>query len=295
MYKAPNWSFSARKSLGLHYRDLQDVEIYVEDIGSEALYTKLFTRAARDQVRIRKIIPLNGRENVVEACKQYKEDFPALFVIDGDLSLVCGEPEPPHSRLFQHRMYCMENYLFCKKASAELLQNKSGKLLEKDAYSILDWENFTEKLQALLVELFKHYAVSWKLKPELPTVSRSYHKLCIKVSKAKGHELCETKVNDAIDEIKENVVASCGEHLYNEVYETVSSVIDTMEPSLNAVSGKDYLLKALRDYLHSKGASFPLDEGFKFQLARYCDVEPLVDLGEAIIQTASGEVYRSVS
>ncbi len=64
MYKAPNWSFSARKSLGLHYRDLQDVEIYVEDIGSEALYTKLFTRAARDQVRIRKIIPLNGRENV---------------------------------------------------------------------------------------------------------------------------------------------------------------------------------------------------------------------------------------
>ena len=38
-----------------------------------------------------------------------------------------------------------------------------------------------------------------------------------------------------------------------------------------------------------------LDEGFKFQLARYCDVEPLVDLGEAIIQTASGEVYRSVS
>lgn len=295
MYKIPVWSDKANMSIGLLYRELQDVEIYVEDRESEALYTKLLSRAVNGRVKIRKVIPLDGRINVVNFCKTYRESYPALFIIDGDLDLLCGEREEPHSRLFQHKMYCVENYLFCQKASSELIQNRSGKLLEDAALSLLDWERFSNDMQEALVELFKHYAVCWKLSPEVPTVSRSYHKMCKLVSKARGNIPCPDKVTQIIDEIKEIVFASHGKDKFYEVYHCVSEAISKLDNPLYAISGKDYLLKALRDYLDYKGASYPYDDGFKFQLARYCDIAPLNELGQAIIKTASGEIFRQVS
>lgn len=295
MFQIPVWSNSANQSIGLLYRELQDIEIYVEDQDSEALYTKLLSRAVNNQVKIKKVIPLNGRANVVNCCKSYKGSYPALFIIDGDLGLLCGQREQPHSRLFQHKMYCMENYLFCKSASAELLQNRSGRLLESEALELLEWDKFTSEVQGALLELFKIYAVSWKLSPEIPTVSRSYHKMCRQISRTRGSAPCAEKITKVIDEIKYSVLASCNEEEFQKVYSDVSEAIDKLDNPLYAISGKDYLLKALRDHLDYKGASYAYDDGFKFQLAKYCNTAPLNELGEAIIKTAKGDIFRQAS
>ena len=47
--------------------------------------------------------------------------------------------------------------------------------------------------------------------------------------------------------------------------------------------------QGLREYLALKGSSYSSDDGFKFKLARYCDIEPLVDLRGAIIYTVNNE------
>lgn len=290
MYQIPEWSSSASQSIGLHYRELQDIEVYVEDADSEALYTKLLSRSVNNAVRIKKIIPLNGRGNVVDKCKGYNENFPALFIVDGDLDLLHGEREGAYSRLFQHRLYCLENYLFCPTASAELLQDSSGKLMQVDALALLEWDSFTESLEPL-IELFKVYAISWKLMPEESTVSRSYHNMCRKISRKRGSVLCKDKINTVIKEIKDKIVKHSSLDEYENVYELVSNKVTELEHPLYSVSGKDYLLKALRDYLGYKGANLMFDESFKFKLARYCDTAPLAALAEAVIMTANGQQY----
>lgn len=295
MYSIPTWSAPANQSLGPLYRELQDVEIYVEDQDSEAIYTKLLQRAVNNVIKIKKIIPLNGRSNVIDKCKTYTDDFPALFIIDGDLDIVYGERESTHARLFQHRLYCLENYLFCEKASAELLQNASGRLMPDEAIEILEWQSFKDLILGSLLELFKVYAVSKKLAPELKTVSTKYHTLCIKESKKRGAVPCSDKINHLISDIRQTLIEKTSEEKFEEILTIVTESISELDDPMYAISGKDYLLKALRDYLSYKGASLNMDDGFKFQLSRYCDISPLNELAEAIITTASGTIYNQVS
>ncbi|EGQ9817923.1 DUF4435 domain-containing protein [Vibrio antiquarius] len=289
----PKRSDAANKSIGLFYRELQEIEIYVEDVNAEALYTELLTRATEGKVKIKKVISLAGREKVVETCKQYEEKFPALFIVDGDLDLLHSEREGPFERLYQHRLYCLENYLFCENASAELLRDSSGRLLIEQARNTLEWDSFVANISPVLLELFKAYAVSWKALEgdRIATVSRSYHTMCVQQKKPSRWGLCSTKVQDVIDEIKGRVLEVISEERYQEIYDSVSTSIDSLSVPLYAVSGKDYLLKALREHLAFKGASYSYDDGFKFKLARYCDTEPLTELSDAIMHTVNKGPY----
>ncbi|MEZ9733439.1 DUF4435 domain-containing protein [Vibrio cyclitrophicus] len=297
MYGIPTRSDAANQSVGLFYRELQEIEIYVEDVDAEALYTELLTRATDGRVKIRKVISLAGREKVVEMCKQYEEEFPALFIIDGDLDLLHDEREGPFDRLFQHRLYCLENYLFCQNASAELLRDHSGRLLKDQAIELLEWDDFISSITPTLLELFKVYAVAWKAleHDRITTVSRSYHTMCTQQRRPSRWDLCPTKVQEVIDEIQAQVLDVVTPEQYHEIYSSVSNAISVLATPLCAVSGKDYLLKALREYLALKGANYSCDDGFKFKLARYCDTEPLAELSDAIMYTLNEGVYLQAS
>jgi hypothetical protein len=290
MSQIPSYSNDAVKSIGLFYRALQDIEIYVEDIGSEALYFRLFKRILSDNIRVRKVIPLGGRKNVVDVCKEYSENSPAIFIIDGDLDLLHGEREGSHERLFQHRMYCIENYLFCEKASSEILQETVGTILEDEAYDKLDWNGFTTEISGRLLELFKVFAISWKICPEEKTISTGYYKLCEEV-RNKSHVLCENKIQNTINGLKEKISRVISDEDYLGIYDNVSNAINSLSNPLYAISGKDYLLNALRDHLYRKGATLRNDEGFRFRLAQHCDVEPFIELKDAISRTVNGESY----
>ncbi|OEE38502.1 DUF4435 domain-containing protein [Vibrio anguillarum] len=293
MYGLPVRSDSANRSIGLFYRDLQDIEIYVEDDEAEALYTMLLSRSVNDEVKIKKVISLHGRGRVVEHCAEYNENSPALFIIDGDLDLLHGERVRGLERLYQHKLYCVENYLFCKNASAELLRDASGRLMPEEALEALDWDNYLGSLTEPLLKLFQTYAVAWKLMQEggIKTVSRSYYDVCRKVSRARGSAICNARIQAVIDEIQATVIAEHGQETYDQVYQSVERAVANLDNPLHAISGKDYLLKSLRDYLQFKGATYKYDDGFKFKLARYCDTEPLADLSDAIKYTVNTGPY----
>ena len=78
---------------------------------------------------------------------------------------------------------------------------------------------------------------------------------------------------------------------YNEIHSNVSKNIEVLGDPLYAISGKDYLLNALRDHLYRKGANLRNDDGFKFRLAQHCNIEPLSELKDAIKSTVLGEKY----
>lgn len=291
MNMMPTWSISARKSIGILYRELQEIDIYVEDADSEQLYRKLFSRIAHN-IKIKKVIALNGRGNVISHCTEYNDDFPALFIIDGDLNLLHAERVTGIKRLFQHRTYCIENYLFCKHAAIELLQDASGKLSPTEAEKILEWDSFLDSIRQMLVDLFVTYAIAWKVIPEISTVSNSYHNLTIQITKRRGPELCSKKIIDSIEKLKELILNEIDLATYECMELDIRRVIEKEEEQLTLISGKDYLLKAYRDYLAFKGVSnLKFDEGFKFRLARHCDITPLNELSAAISTTSSGQEF----
>ena len=81
-------------------------------------------------------------------------------------------------------------------------------------------------------------------------------------------DLCSTKVQKVIDEIKDRVLNVITQERYQEIYDSVSDTIASLASPLCAISGKDYLLKALREHLELKGAKYSCDDGFKFKLER---------------------------
>jgi hypothetical protein len=91
----PQWPARAIGAITSLFRPLQDIDVYVEDQGSEAFYRELLRRVLPSDVRVERVLPLNGRQNVIAAAMRH--DFtnrPALFIVDGDFEWVRGEPAP---------------------------------------------------------------------------------------------------------------------------------------------------------------------------------------------------------
>lgn len=289
----PNYSDNSARSVGVFYREIQEIDIYVEDSFSEALYYKLISRAVNGDAKIKKIIPLNGRRQVENFCEEYSDDFPAIFIIDGDLDMLIGKRISNLKNMYQHKLYCLENYLFCPDAAAELIQDSCGRTLPNEAVEKLKWQEFLEDITEPLVELFKHYGIIWKIDPEIPTVSRKYHTFTIDLSKNQRNHLCRNKINQTITELKAIAIQKSDEDHYFALYEEVSHEIRELSSPLNAVSGKDYLLKAFSDHLRRLGVrNITADDSFKFRLARFCNIEPLMELAEAIVTVSKGGTYN---
>jgi len=290
----PEWPDSALNSLGLVYRELQDIEIYVEDKDSEALYRELLTRSTNSEVNVKKIICLNGRINVVNKCRNYEEDFPALFVIDGDMELLHGEREEPLPRLYQHEVYCVENYIFCPEACVQILMESSGKLVKEDAVNLLKWEEFLGEIDVFFIQLFVAFAISWKLMPQERTVANTFYRVSIEPNKKRGQVVCPIKIQELIDEIEKKAVSLSCQNTYDGLKSSVEVVIGDLSDPLQAISGKDFLIPALYHYLKYKGVINVTMDSFKFRLARHCNVEGLSKIGEVIKRTVGGEIYHAV-
>lgn len=121
LFFVPKWNNESLKSRGIFYRDIQDINIYVEDENSEIFYEVVFKTLINSDIKIKKIIPLNGRDNVINYSKDYCDSQPALFIIDGDLHLARGERIENMERLYEHDRYCIENFLFSLEALVEII------------------------------------------------------------------------------------------------------------------------------------------------------------------------------
>ncbi|EGT3625937.1 DUF4435 domain-containing protein [Morganella morganii] len=281
----PQWSKPASRSLGYFYRDFQEIDIYVEDSDSEVFYNEILNRVLGGSVKIKKIFCLNGRGNVTDNCRAYQDSFPALFIIDGDLQLFFGEKETEHKNLFQHDLYCVENYLICKEAVAQLILESSGVKNLIDILKDMNWDEYIEKNFNPLIELFKVYAVSWRIAPELPTVSKSFYDFCKLESKRRGQVTCGDKVNEVISIIKNELVERSSLAQYELHYSQVSAVLEGRQEPYDLVSGKDYLLLSLRDYLKFHGVQSTGNlHSLKFRLARHCNLQKFEPLKDKVLK-----------
>lgn len=218
------------------YRPLQDIEIYVEDEGSEVFYKELLTRLLGQHKKVLKVFPLRGRKNVLLECESYKDKNPAMFIIDGDLSWVVGEPQPNYNHLFINQCYCIENYLICENAMVEVAFENCGKLSRQEIIKKLDWSTIKNNVEIPLLELFYEFAVAHLLAPTQKTTSYGFDSVCTQIKKKSIPQFDSQKSSDLAKIIKNSIIQSASEKKYNALKKRIIKRVSTLNDPLDAVS-----------------------------------------------------------
>lgn len=287
----PTWSASASESLGLLYRELQPVEVYVEDSNSEAFYLELLNRMLAEGQKIKKIIPLHGRAHVLKNSADYQGDSPALFLIDGDLDVLFGQREQGYTNLFQLKAYCIENYLFCCEAARELIVEGSGVVRREDALPLQEWEAYFEPMHPELKELFIIFAAARKAKSELKTVANGVASI-ITNSKGVGPRFDINKLIALKDKISDECIERVGQEEWASIVDVIRQFARDLNP-VDVVSGKDFLIPLLTFFVRSKVEGSMTTESFMFKLAKYCSLQRLEDLNTALRSVMAGRTFTS--
>lgn len=205
------WPSKALESIATLFRPLQDVDVYVEDEGSEIFYLELLSRLTDGEFRVVRILPLGGRRKVIEKCERLQGQLSSsLFIIDGDLEWVRGEDAPKLEGLHCHDAYCVENYLFCEIAATELVVESHGKLSRDQASSMLAWNRFLLDDVPPLVDLFSVFAAAKVLAPSVPTVSRGIGSLLVNSKKGTQPSLDPARIQQLKREVEAEVIAVAG-------------------------------------------------------------------------------------
>lgn len=278
----PKYKTEYMSSVGLLFRQLQDVEIYVEDEDSEIFYENLFSRLLKGVAEIKKIIPLNGRKNVIDGAKSHAQDAPKVFIIDGDLYWSSQTFTNDLERLYVHDFYCVENALFCSNAAAKIIQESLGNVSFEEAKRLLDWDEWVNEISPHLIKLFTLFSVAFKLKPTIKTTSRGFTSI-ITQQKNKLPTIDEVKVDIQYQDVLE---ALRQDYSDEEIENEIIKVMDfAKQHNLKIVSGKDFLVPLMCFKIKEVCGINLTITSRNFRLASHCDLEDLLPLREFVSQT----------
>lgn len=298
VYLLPQWSDLDLTNKGIFYRDIQDINIYVEDENSEIFYEELFKNLIDNNIKIKKIISLNGRKNVIEFSKIYKDNKAALFIIDADLYLARGERINSIQRLYEHNRYCIENFLFSLSGLVEIIyETLASKTKEKIKEEIL-WDDVNNNIKNTLVNLFIEFSIIHKLDRSIQTVKIGIKDL-FKSHNQSDYLICEEKVNKLIEKKKIELLMKNAlkyNKLAKEYTETKKNILEklsTLGDEIHIISGKHFLIHILFRLMKKHANSQITMESFKLRLAKHYEPEVLESLKFAIEKTVKGEIYIS--
>lgn len=292
----PFWSDIELRAIDIFVSETQDINLYVEDIDSEIFYETLIDRLLNKDIKINKIIPLNGRDNVINYCKEYTDSTPALFIIDSDLYLSRKEQLTGINRLYQHDKYCIENYLFSIHSLVELIFETIAKKTKDNIKTEIQWDSVIENIENTLFKLFIEFATINKLDKSIQTVKIGVYNLFKEYGNDK-YEICEEKVNKLIEEKRNELFTKNSTNInirkeYEDIKNIIEKNIKSIEDKTSIISGKHFLIYILYKIFnkYAQGAQVKMDS-FKLRLAKNCEIEKLIPLKEAIYTTVQGNIY----
>lgn len=286
--KPPIFPERALSSKAVLYRPMQDIDIYVEDEGSEMFYTELLSRLVGQEIRIATVVPLRGRDNVIRKAKEYIDSRPALFLIDGDLHWLAGLSLPAARYLYIHPCYCIENYLFCERAMIQIVMENSGTMKESDAKFALDWKAVRSRLEEHLVPLFIEFAVAYAVCQDIKTVARGIGCLLRGSRKGAQPELDTDKIAAIREEVKAEILKRIDIPTYEHKRLSITERVRVLSDPLDAISGKDFLIPLQMFEAARIVGQKNRRKSFVFRLARHCDLHKLDTLRRKIV-----EVFKS--
>lgn len=277
-------NLKARVAKATFYDEYNEIDIFIEDTahGYKKLFLKLVQRVLGPDYKVENVFPLGGRLEVLESCRhdQAPRDRARLFIVDGDLYLLCGESECTNLRgLYVLPRYCIENHLICSESILSILEQEDAEKTYEVLEQHFDYSGWVSINKDKLIDLYLEYAIAKKIAPSLQTVAFGYSKL---ISSNSG-EIDQTKVENRISTLRSDIIEISGEELYETTRSQISSLIDYNEDSLlRFISGKDMLMPLLmmrsKRLVNFKAPNLSI----KMRIADVCNLESLSSMPEHV-------------
>lgn len=268
----PERSIDSKYTKAVFFEQDNDIDIYIEDTatGYKKLFIKLFQRVFEGIYKIDNIFPLGPRNKVINHCKDNSVvTRPTLYIVDGDIFLLNGEPKKIPNGVFVLPKYCVENILIDEEAFCKFMDDES---VEQDVNTLKQNLNFSvwvEDNKKLLVPLFVEYAVALRVSAQIKTISYGVNKLVI----GEGDCVDANLVLDRMKEIKESILERIDEGSYDTFKKEIIERLEKEECHLlKYVSGKDYLMPLLMRKVRTLIDSAPSNINIKQRIANHCDV-----------------------
>jgi hypothetical protein len=265
------WPRRARAALTYLFRPLQDIDVFVEDIGDEVFYNELFGRIAPSSVRIVRVFPVGSRTAVIERARTHdSQGRPALFVVDGDFEWVRNEPPLIIPGLYRLDAYCIENLLIHEEVAIQLVIEECA-VTASVAKTSFDFNTWVADICGSLVDLFVWFAVLNVLDAQEPTVGLGVGKIITTPTKKGLPILDHLKVETLRRKIETKAVGVAGADVAQELHRKISTRITALRRPIDAVSGKDFLLPLFEFRLWRCTPGKTRRHSLRIRLARHCD------------------------
>ncbi len=278
---------SSKYAKSAFFEGYNDIDIYIEDTadGYAKLFKHLFKRVFEGVYQINNIYPIGSRNIVIDRCKSEADSIKrnSLFIVDGDLYSLKGEPKKIPDGVFVLPRYCIENILIDEDSICKLLDEEN---IEKDIsqlYELFDFGGWREHNKKYLVPLFIEYAIAQKLSTPIKTIKYKVSKLILEENGLVDGGLVHTRIS----EVKEHSINHAGEVRYNKEKILIEASVDHSDCSLlKYVSGKDYLMPLLMHKLRKLVSSCPSNINIRQRVAMKCDINLLLPAKQFVLNTS---------
>jgi len=121
----PRKSDAFLKGIDIFYIQFNDVNFYIEDEDQENFYYEILKKLF-PKVKLNKIFPLRGKDNVIEKASKHIGDKKKIFLVDKDFDDLLGKIKT-QSNLFYLQQYSIENYLLNENSLKEYIIEEKPK------------------------------------------------------------------------------------------------------------------------------------------------------------------------
>lgn len=260
---------------------LNEINLFVEDVGKEYAYEEIFERLFDNQIAIFSIFPLGGKSAVIgEHSKRQIVDSDGklnIFIIDGDFDNLWEDRKIISPNLIYLTRYNIESYYCSTNAIIRFLRS-SFRRSRKEIESRINLDNWRHCLCRDIGKLFILFAVVNRYQPTLQNVTRGTGKFL-----DKNGQLITQSYNDYFQTVSEQIGDI--DLLINEVTNKISLQFEGSEEKkiLSIICGK-YQFESLCRMLSVCYRKNINRESFRNFLISNFDLEPLYFLKDKILQ-----------
>lgn len=275
-YNELSYSVDANAARYKLLKELNEINIFVEDTYKEYEYEEIFERLLENQYKIKNIFAAGGKKHLEERFDEFGEfdidntNSLNFYIADGDFDRIIYKDSMQTSKHFIYlNSYNIENYYVDENAIIVFLRGCMG-IQKAAAKAILKYDNWIENILEDALTLFFCYCYIQKYYPETANVANSPGKFI----DSKTGFIREDKLYEYIGNFQqENDIDkdSYNQEICN-IREACESVYgDNLQ---DFVCGK-FLLHSLGRYLSSVRGKTIDDSRLRWDLIREFDIEKI--------------------
>lgn len=273
------YSDEALSTRFLYFQELNEINLFVEDVNMEHAYETIFKRLLKDKYNIKAIFPLGGKSQVKKHFIEFGDKTDGIknfYIVDGDFDrYICPNDMIDSPCFIYLKAYNIESYFLDEKACIQFAKGRL-KCMDKEVESRLKYKNWQERIVKEASKLFLCYCFVQKYCLGIKTISRSPY---LFINDKTGFERKDNTFNQYWQEIlrlapnaKDKIIE------IDNIYKSINGL-----NYYNLICGK-FLFNSLCCYLRKIIRSTFNKEDFKWHLINHFDISKLDYIKNIIVK-----------